>query len=330
MSQPIIPTQNIAQLRSLANRGNKEAQMVVAVFDLIMAADSEVVVCRLATTADHALSGVTDIDGVTPADGDLILVKAQTDPLENGVYIARSGAWERLKDRNNDDVIRPMMMVRVSEGAVGDNTAWVVTSDSTTVGTDAINFGQSGSSGGASLLIGDDLGTPDLADADRFLTSVNMQATAYTLDNTTLPAGNPPRNVTITHTDGDTRDTLGDLVVTGTNYLDEVITETITISGGATAAGVKAFKTVTQLVTAGWVIDGAEGTPDTITVGFGTKLGLSHYLTAAAQVFMTALAGVAVAPGAITVDADEIEKNTVDLSAGTYDGSKTARVLIKQ
>lgn len=176
-------------------------------------------------------------------------------------------------------------------------------------------------------LRGEDLGAPDLSVDDHFLLSVNMQATAYTLDNTALPADNPPRNIIITHAAGDTADTLGDAVVDGTDVNDEAIQETITLVSGGVATGTKAFKTVTQIVTAGWVIDGVEGTPDTIKVGFGDLLGLSRTLSAAAKVFLATL-GTAIISPTVAVDANNVEDNTIDISSGTYDGSKVAKALL--
>lgn len=175
------------------------------------------------------------------------------------------------------------------------------------------------------IVVAENLGEPELADDNYFLTSVAMQATAYTLGNTALPADNPPRNVTITHTAGDTADTLGDAVVTGTNVNDEVITETITVASGTVATGTKAFKTVTEVVTAGWVIDGVEGTADTIKVGFGTLLGLSKVFSSVDNIFIQTL-DAAVVAGTVTVDATNVESNTIDISSGTYDGAKTAIV----
>lgn len=170
------------------------------------------------------------------------------------------------------------------------------------------------------------LGAPDLATDNRFLNSVNMQATAYTLDETTLPADNPPRNVSVTHTQvGGVSDTLGDLVVVGTDVNDEAITETITISDGGVAVGTKAFKTVTSLITADWVIDTTE---DTIEVGFGALVGLSRTLAAATDVVLATLAGIALLPSAIAVDAAVVSENTINISGGTFDSAKVARALV--
>lgn len=179
---------------------------------------------------------------------------------------------------------------------------------------------------GSGMIWGEDLSTPDLLDDDRFLLSVVMQATAYTLDETTLPAGNPPRNVIITHTTDTTTDTLGDAVVVGTDVDDGAITETLTIAADGVVTGAKAFKTVTSVTSASWVQGG--GVSDLIEVGFGNLLGLSKVRAAAGEVFLGFLAGVARLPDAVAVDAANVEGNTVSLTGGTYDGSKTAKALI--
>lgn len=179
---------------------------------------------------------------------------------------------------------------------------------------------------GSGTLIGDDLVTPDLLIDDRFLNSVVMQATAYTLDETTLPADNPPRNVIITHTTDTTTDTLGDATVVGTDVDDGAISEVLTLSADGVVTGAKAFKTVTSVTTPSWVQGG--GVSDLIEVGFGNLLGLSQVMPAAANVFLAALAGVTRLPDAVAFDAANVEGNTIALNGGTYDGTKTAKALI--
>jgi type II secretory pathway pseudopilin PulG len=51
-------------------------------------------VAAVATT-DLALSGLQTVDGVALASGDRVLLAAQTDPRQNGVYAAGSGSWAR-------------------------------------------------------------------------------------------------------------------------------------------------------------------------------------------------------------------------------------------
>lgn len=173
------------------------------------------------------------------------------------------------------------------------------------------------------LLVGIGRGTPAVSDDDFYVTSVDMKATAYTQAETAAPGG-IPRNVIVTHTADGTADTRGSLVVTGTNADGEEITESIVIADGTVSVGAKAFKTVTSLVTPSWV---TEGNADEIKVGFGNLLGLDRTLAAAAQVFLAVLGTAIIAP-TVAVDDDEVEKNTVDLSSGTYNGTKAAKVLL--
>ena len=105
------------------------------------------------------------------------------------------------------------------------------------------------------------------ADTDRFVTTTNMKVGAYTVANSgTMPTAGA-RHVTVTHTAGDTADTLGTIVVVGTDLDGVALTETLTPSSGTTVTGTKWFKTVTSVTGAGWVIDGSEGTNDTLVVG---------------------------------------------------------------
>ena len=53
---------------------------------------------RLATLVDIVLEGLIAIDGIVPAEGDRVLVKAQATPSQNGIYIASTGVWSRAAD----------------------------------------------------------------------------------------------------------------------------------------------------------------------------------------------------------------------------------------
>lgn len=153
-----------------------------------------------------------------------------------------------------------------------------------------------------------------VADVDYFVTSVDMKVGAYTLAQNTMP-GNCARNVTVTQTAVGTEDTNGTVVVNGTDLAGDAITETLTPNAGATVAGAKAFRTVTSVTGADWVIDGVEATKDTVTVGFGDIIGLPDLLETN-TVLLASLAGVkeAVAP-AVTTSTTALEDNTVDLNS---------------
>jgi hypothetical protein len=93
--------------------------------------------CRLVTTANVSLSGLAAIGAVTPAEGDRILVNAQTSSIENGIYNAASGAWTRAKDcdGSRDLVDGTIVFVR---GSVVFYRASVT--DPVVIGTDPIEF----------------------------------------------------------------------------------------------------------------------------------------------------------------------------------------------
>jgi hypothetical protein len=95
---------------------------------------SALITARVGTTANILLSGLQTIDGIALADGDRVLVKNQTNPAENGIYLVRSGAWVRTSDLPVG-LTDPNVFLWVSEGGQAD-TAWVLTNDAPiTVGT---------------------------------------------------------------------------------------------------------------------------------------------------------------------------------------------------
>lgn len=164
------------------------------------------------------------------------------------------------------------------------------------------------------------LGTPVVADVDRIVTTANMKVGAYTI------AAQPdvPRCITATRTVVVTADTPGTLVIVGTDYQDQVITETLTVGAdGVLVVGAKAFKTVTSVTGVGWVIVGSN---DTITVGVGAVLGLPA-ASAVADIVLGIL-GTAIIAHTPATDGT-VAGTTVNMSAGTYDGSKAALVCMK-
>jgi hypothetical protein len=169
------------------------------------------------------------------------------------------------------------------------------------------------------------LGAPVVADDDRIVELTNMKNGAYTV------ADSPDisRNVTVTHISGDTTDTLGTITVTGTNYGDGLCVEEITPVADSTVSGIKAFKTITSVVGADWAIDGAEATNDQIKVGIGNELGLPLALDAESEMVLGILGTTITAHNpTIAVGAATIEETTIDMSAGTYDGSKAVLIFV--
>jgi len=163
------------------------------------------------------------------------------------------------------------------------------------------------------------LGTPVVSDVDRIVTTCNMKVGTYTI--ATQP--DIARNITVSATVVTGADTAGTITVAGYDINGKAISEAIVPVGDATAVGLLAFKTVTSVTGAGWVI--ATGN-DTITIGVGDLLGLPFRITATSEVQMAYLDGTYVAP---TVAAGgTFAGSTVDIHSGTYNGSKQAKVII--
>lgn len=92
----------------------------------------------VATTANITLSGEQTIDGVLTS-ASRVLVKDQTAPGENGIYVSASGAWARASDMDAAGVVAGTA-VSVAGGTVGEATTWITYSEVTTLGTDAIEW----------------------------------------------------------------------------------------------------------------------------------------------------------------------------------------------
>lgn len=122
-----------------------------------------------------------------------------------------------------------------------------------------------------------------------------------------------PRNVTATAggTSGDIKAI--QVIVAGTNYAGEAITETLTaftVNTAGSVTGSKAFKTITSVT-----IPAHDGTGATTAIGFGEKLGLPDKLSTN-TVLLASLGGTkeGTAP-TVTTSTTALESNTVDLNS---------------
>lgn len=108
---------------------------------------------RVATTANvdltSALVDGATIDGVTVATGDRVLVLAQTDETENGIYVVvASGAASRSTDADSDDKVAPGMSTFVSEGtANGDKRFTLITDAPIVLGDSDLIFTETSGTG---------------------------------------------------------------------------------------------------------------------------------------------------------------------------------------
>lgn len=114
---------------------------------------------NLTATYDNGISGVGAtltnsgtqtalvIDGVTLAAGNRVLVKDQTDSIQNGIYTVTDigSTTENWLLTRSLDFDSPSQMIRgevidVISGTANSVTAWMLTSIVTTIGTDSIIF----------------------------------------------------------------------------------------------------------------------------------------------------------------------------------------------
>jgi hypothetical protein len=92
------------------------------------------------TTANITLSGVQTLDGISAVAGSRVLVKNQTAPAENGIYISAAGAWARSTDADTwDELISAICFVESGTTLAG--SAWYCTiQPGGTIGTTAITW----------------------------------------------------------------------------------------------------------------------------------------------------------------------------------------------
>jgi hypothetical protein len=109
-----------------------------------------------ATTGNINLgSGVAAVDGVTLVSGSRVLVRAQTDASQNGIYVSNGTTLSRAADYDTVNEIQVGDFVFVDGGTVYGATGWVQTEAVTTLGTDNLAWVQF--SGAGTFTAGDGL-----------------------------------------------------------------------------------------------------------------------------------------------------------------------------
>lgn len=95
---------------------------------------------RAATTANITLSGTQTVDGIALVAGDRVLVKDQSTPSQNGIYVVAAGAWTRAADA---DAITELSGAVVAVDAGTTNGGLRFDTDlkiTDTLGTTAVTF----------------------------------------------------------------------------------------------------------------------------------------------------------------------------------------------
>jgi hypothetical protein len=110
---------------------------------------------NLNSTYNNGASGVAfTLDGTSPALNSRILVKDQTAPEQNGIYVLStvgngSTPWvlTRASDYENNTQIFPGNFIIITAGATNLNTGWVEVDTVSVIGTDPIGFAAFGNAG---------------------------------------------------------------------------------------------------------------------------------------------------------------------------------------
>lgn len=128
--------------------------------------------CLVATTVDIGLSGLLTVDGVTLTAGDRVLVKNQTAPAENGIYIVAASAWSRSPDADSwAELVSAYTFIEA--GNTYADTGWVCTVNAGgTLGTTAVTWSQF--SGAGTYIAG---------------TGLTLTGNTFSITNTAVTAG---------------------------------------------------------------------------------------------------------------------------------------------
>ncbi len=104
----------------------------------------KVPVKRAATTPIATLSGAVTVDLYTFGDGDRILLTAQTNPVENGIWVtSASSAWERAPDFDGSRDATANTLITAERSGVASPLMWRLsspTTDPVRIGTDSLTF----------------------------------------------------------------------------------------------------------------------------------------------------------------------------------------------
>jgi hypothetical protein len=101
--------------------------------------------CICATTVNVTLSGLQVIDTITQTANMRTLVKNQTDPTENGIWLAQTGAWTRATDWDGIGGVEDVQegtAVPVSRGSANPAKSWwlVDTTGTIAIGVTGVTF----------------------------------------------------------------------------------------------------------------------------------------------------------------------------------------------
>jgi hypothetical protein len=259
------------------------------------------------TTANITLSGLQTIDGVTTVAGDRVLVKSQTAPAQNGIYLASATAWSRAPDADTwDELISAICFVESGSTLAG--SAWYCTiQPGGTLGVTAVTW--SNFSVAATYAAGTGL---TLTDYVFSITNTGVTAAAYGSASKTLTATvNAQGQLTVLAA---TDIAIANTQVSGLGTMSTQAASSVAITGGTingtTIGGSTAAAVTGTTITANTQFTGA----GTGLTGTATSLSIGgNAATATSATTATNLAGGA----AGSVPYQTASGTTAMLTAGT-------------
>ena len=81
--------------------------------------------------SNSAIAGLLVIDGYTLLANDRVLLTAQTNTVENGIWVASSGAWARPTDATNGDTLAIYTQVGILYGSTFSGSLWILSAEAT-------------------------------------------------------------------------------------------------------------------------------------------------------------------------------------------------------
>jgi len=263
----------------------------------------------VATTANITLSGEQTIDGFTTSLS-RVLVKNQTLPANNGIYLSNPAAWARTTDANTWNQL-VSAYVFVEEGTINGDTGWVCTSDpGGTLGVTAVTWVQFSGAGTYTAGTGLSLtgtqfsitntGTAGTYGSATLIPVITTNAQGQVTSVTT--ASNPQGTVTSI--------TSSTLTVAGTSAIP-----TVNLTSGIVTAGTTGSSTLIPVVT----VD-TYGRITTITTASNPQ-GTVTSVSGTGTVSGITLTGTVTSSGSLTLG------GTLDLSSPPAIGGTTANTI---
>lgn len=126
--------------------------------------------CIINSIANLTLSAEQTVNSVAVVVGDRVLVMAQTDPIENGIYNVETSAWQRSGDFDGARDATRGTQVSVLAASGADNIYQLDSANPVVIDVDAINWSLRPAAGGTSSVV------RKIATADQDFSSVTCAA----------------------------------------------------------------------------------------------------------------------------------------------------------